>query len=451
MVQSKQTIGFWTALALVVGNILGVGIFTTTGYLANYVSNPYLILLAWLIGAVYAYTGANVYGFLAAEMPYRGGDYVYLKKYYHPYIAYLFGWSALFITYTGSIAALTIGGAYYLNDIFTCCDLSQTVFAFNLWGLDTRLDGIKITGALLVIFFTYINYLGLKTGGKTQIALTAFIVLFMIAYIAGTLVSNPSFLIKGNAGQSPQSVQGFFAGLAAVLFTYMGWTTIVYIANEVKTPRKTIPRALAWGIIIVVLLYMGINFAFLTVFRPVQLSNEINVASQVAFKLWGSGVGRLIALMILTAVLSSLNSTVLSGPHIYQAMAYDHFLWGKLQKMHPRYGTPSVALWVQCSWSLVLLFSGTFNQILTLVVAAILLFSILTAFSAVRLIGEQLKKGKITARAHVPHVLVYIVLCMLVLFYIMAENPLESLYGFALLALSWPFYFFSKYTFGKSR
>ena len=444
MAQEKQTIGFWTALALVVGNILGVGIFTTTGYLANYVSNPLLILLAWLIGALYAYTGANVYGFLAAEMPYRGGDYVYLKKYYPPYFAYLFGWSALFITYTGSIAALAIGGAYYLNDIFTCCDLTRSLFAFNVWSMDIGLDGIKLTATLLVVFFTYINYLGLKTGGKTQIALTVFIVVFMVIYIVGTLVSSSALVLRTNATPTPQTVQGFFAGLAAVLFTYMGWTTIVYIANEVRVPRKTIPRALAVGIFIVVVLYMAINFAFLTVFSPAEFSNTINVASQVAFNLWGSGAGRLIALMILTAILSSLNSTVLSGPHIYQAMAQDHFLWSTLKKMHPRHGTPSTALWVQCAWSLVLLFSGTFNQILTLVVAAILLFSILTAFSAVRLIREKLKKGLVEARLHIPHVFVYIVLCLLVLIYILAENPLESLYGFALLALSWPFYFIRK-------
>ncbi len=441
---SKQSIGFWTALALVVGNILGVGIFTTTGYLANYVSSPYLILLAWLIGALYAYTGANVYGLLAAEMPYRGGDYVYLKKYYPPYIAYLFGWSALFITYTGSIAALAIGGAYYLNDLLSCCDLTQPLFAFNLWGIDLVLDGIKLCAALLVVFFTYINYLGLKTGGKAQIVLTSFIVIFMVAYIAGVLFSNTSCVLKTSTTASPQSLQGFFAGLAAVLFTYMGWTTIVYIANEVQTPRKTIPRALASGILIVVLLYMAINFAFLTVFSPADFSNEINAASQVAFKLWGSAIGRFIALMILTAVLSSLNSTVLSGPHIYQAMAQDHFLWSKLRKIHPRYGTPATALWVQCVWSLVLLFSGTFNQILTLVVAAILLFSILTAFSAVRLIVSQLKKGVTTVRSHIPYVAIYIILCLLVLFYILLENPLESLYGFALLALSWPFYFVLK-------
>ena len=431
-------------MALVVGNILGVGIFTTTGYLAHYVNSPCWILLAWVIGAVYAYTGANVYGLLATAMPYRGGDYVYLKKYYPPYIAYLFGWSALFITYTGSIAALSIGGAYYLNDIFIGYDFTQTLFHFRIWGIAGGLDGIKLAAALLVLFFTYINYLGLKTGGKTQIALTSFIILFMAAYILATLSSAPAAMLKMVPAAGSQTVRGFFAGLAAVLFTYMGWTTIVYIANEVKAPAKNIPRALAWGIIIVVALYLSINYAFLTVFSPSELGNEINVASQVAFKLWGSGVGRLIALMILTAVLSSLNSTVLSGPHIYQAMAQDHFLWSKLKKIHPRYGTPSTALRVQCVWSLVLLFSGTFNQILTLVVAAILLFSILTAFSAVRLIINQLKIGITTVRIHIPHVTVYIILCGLVLFYIMLENPLESLYGFALLALSWPFYYVIK-------
>lgn len=435
-----KKIGFWTAFALVVGNILGVGIFTTIGYLTVNVTNPYFILLGWLIGAVFAFTGAKVYGFLAQNMPYRGGDYVYLKKYYHPYFSYLYGWSAFFITFTGSIAALAIGAAHYFNDLFPFLNLSVKIIQMNIFNYPLIISGFNTAGVIFIVIFTFINYLGIKTGGKTQLILTSAIILLMTGFIVFGYFSGADRLIVEKSPLEIPTINAFFAGLAAVLFTYMGWTTIVYIADEIKDAERTIPKALTLGVIVVVVLYLGINYIFLSVFSPADLANEINAASKVAKNLWGTKITSVIAAMILIAILSSLNSTVLSGPRIYQAMSADGYLWKKMNKLHKRYNTPHVSLWLQGVWSIVLLLTGSFNQLLAIVVAAILLFSIMSGIIALIILHKNSLRQSINKMYILISGYIYLMLCSLILINILIRNFFESMIGFLILSISIPFY-----------
>lgn len=438
-----KKIGFWTALALVVGNILGVGIFTTTGYLADKISDPNLILLAWLVGAVYALTGAQAYGILAASMPYSGGDYIYYKKHYHPYISYLFGWSGLFITYTGSIAALAIGGVYYLNDILPGVNLTYELFSAEIVGFSFAVSGIQVVAAILILIFSYINHRGLHTAGSAQILLTTLIVVFMLSYIIIGYFSGADHLLTSGQTIKSGSPDNFLGALAGVLFTYMGWTTVVYIAAEFKDPKKNIPRALITGVVFVAVLYIGMNFIFLSAVPVSSIANEINVASLSARKLWGTGITRIVAVMIFIAILSSLNSTILSGPHIYKVMAKDGYLWKKVASTHPGYGTPYVSIWIQAIWSVVLLLSGTFNQLLTIVVAAILMFSIFSGSVALKILFISKERFKYSIWKW-SAVIIYLLLCLSILFQIMATQFIESLLGFLILMLSLPFYLINR-------
>jgi len=427
-----KKIGFWTALSLVIGNIIGVGIFTTTGYVANRINNPHLILWVWAAGSVYALSGAVVYGFLAKQMPYRGGDYYYLKEYLPSYFSFLFGWSGLFITYTGSIAALAIGAASYLNVLAPMLHLGTSIFF---------LDGIKIAAIVLVLIFTIINILGIRSGGQTQVYLTFLILVLLIGFIvfgyfAGARVLQPAAQTF-SAGQTSL----FFSSLAAVLFTYMGWTTIVYIADEVENPRKNIPLALVSGVSVIALLYMGINYIFLSTLPASELAGQINVATLVADKLWGVLGAQIIAGMILIAILSSLNSTVLSGPRIYQAMAADGFLWNKLRNEHKKYNTPAVALWVQGGWSVLLLLSGTFEQLLTMVVAVILMFSILTTIVVIRILFSEQQKKKVFLWIIT---FLYLLLCLLIFFNILTYQFIPTITGILILSPSIPIYIWQR-------
>ncbi len=424
------------ALSLVIGNIIGVGIFTTTGVLAGHVVSPLWLIAAWLVGGWYAFSGGMVYGFLAQRMPFKGGDYVYLKRYFHPYWSYLFGWSALVITYTGSIAALSIGAAHYLNALWPALHLTQNII--------TGLDGIKLTALLLIVLFTYINHRGLSSGTKTQLLFSVLIVLMILSFIFGGWLSAGT-LPATNAAHT-QSVSEFFKALPLVLFTYMGWTVVVYIADEIKRPERNIPLSIGLGVGLVTLLYVGLNLIFVYAAPLTQLAGKINVSSFVAQTLWGTQVRQLVALMIFVAIVSSLNSTILSGPHIYKAMADDGFLLKQMAVSHRRFRTPSFALWIQAGWAVLLLFSGTFEELLTMVVAAILLFSLFAGVVAVKvLVAEEYQSG---GWRRWFFVVSYLLLCFLILAHILYAQLSKSLIGFLILSLSYPFYFLQR---GKNK
>ena len=432
-------IGFRTALALVVGNIIGAGIFTTGGYLAAKINQPRLILLAWLLGGIYALSGAFVYAVLAKEMPENGGDYIYLKRNYPPYFAYLFGWSGLFITYTGSIAALAIGAAHYLNVLLPFLNLKQSIFTFSFFSFTVSLNGLRFSALLLILLFTYINHLGLRSGGGMQLLLAFGIMLLLGSFIAAGLAGGATTLIRPLRPAGANTTI-FFTALPAVLFTYMGWTTVVYLAAEVRKPGKTIPLALVSGVLMVTLLYLGLNYVLFSALPASALAGQINAVSRVAQTLWGAAAAKVVAFMVIVAVLSSMNSTILSGPRIYRAMAADGYLWKSLTRLHKDQQTPYRALWLQALWAVALLFSGTFNQLLTMVVAAVLIFSVLSAGVGVKI----LTRGLINPWYWLPTI-IYIVLCLLVLFFILLQNGTQSILGFLLLLLSAPFYLWQKH------
>ena len=427
-----KKIGFWTALSLVIGNIIGVGIFTTTGYTASRIGDPQMILWVWAAGALYALSGAMVYGFLAKRMPYSGGDYRYLKEYLPSYFPFLFGWSGLFVTYTGSIAALAIGAASYLDILVPILHLSGS-FLF--------IDGFKIAAIIFVLIFTVINVLGIRSGGKTQITLTLLIFLLILGFIIAGYLSGAQHLLSAGTSVLVKEFSPFLSALAAVLFTYMGWTTVVYIAEEVQNPRRNIPLALGIGVLLTALLYMGINFIFLSTLPVSEAAGQINVAALSAQKLWGAGVAGLTSAMILIAILSSMNSTILSGPRIFQVMAADGFLWKKLQTEHNKYKTPSTALWIQGFWSVLLLLSGTFDQLLTMVVAVILFFSILTAGIAVKILWRERERFQLLLWAGT---VIYIAMCLLIFSTILWTQFLTTLAGVLILSPSIPVYLWQR-------
>lgn len=428
-----KKIGYVGTLSLVVGNIIGVGIFTTTGYAAKFINSPLIIMAAWLLGSIYALSGAHVYGILAKKHPYSGGDYQYLKHEIHPLLGYIFGWSALMVTYTGSIAALSIGAAHYLSAIFNLEIINDFIINFELIKITTE----KIIAILLISIFSWINIKGIKISSLYQILFTMLIVLFLLIFsVAGLMSQKLHFNLLVNSSVSFQ-ISTFFTGLVAVIFTYIGWTSAVYIAEEITDPKKILSTVLVLGVGIVTILYLMINTVYLTSLPIEEISDVINIASVVVRTLWGEQTAIIISGFIFIAILSTLNSTILSGPRIYMAMSRNGYLWGKFEKLHQKYKTPSRAIIVQFAWAVVLVLTGSFNQLLSYVVFVTLIFSSFAGYMSISILLKQ----KIENYFKILICVFYTLLCIIISLNILANQFIESLFGLTILVLAIIFYF----------
>ena len=433
-----KKLGFFGALSLVVGNIIGVGIFTTTGYMTRYLQDPLIILLAWLVGACYALSGARVYGILSETYPLSGGDYQFLKHEIHPLLGYLFGWSALFVTYSGSIAALGIAAAHYLDALVTIPDFGETFTLIDRTWLSLSTGTPKLIAVIFIFVFSWINYRGIYLSGLYQVILTAAIFFLLLGFSVSGLFSPAADFSNLFQPAPPRFIlSGFLVALVAVIFSYSGWTTAVYVAEEIRQPNLLVPKALQLGVLLVGLIYLLINLTYLIALPASQMKDVINIASVVFEQLWGYQGKMIVSFIILIAVLSSLNSTILSGPRIYMAMGREGYLAGFTAGLHPRFNSPRKAIWVQMFWSIILVLSGSFNQLLNFVVFVMVGFSLMAGWMAWRVINRRPKKKLINLTA----ILFYTLFCFIVMLNIFIEKPLESVVGSLLVSLAIPLYY----------
>ena len=434
-----KKLGFLGTLSLVVGNIIGVGIFTTTGYMANYIHSPAWMLLAWLVGAFYAISGAIVYGILSSRYPLSGGDYQYLRKAVHPLGGYMFGWSAFFVTYSGSIAALSIAASFYFNGIFTGFNLNESVLAVSVLGLSVNLTVTKLFAVFLIVVFSWINYRGIVLSGTSQIILTSVIFVLLIVFsITGSLSPLADYSLLISESGIGQDFSEFLLALIAVLFAYMGWTTAVYVAEEVNEAKSTLPRALIIGVLVVGFIYLWVNMVYLIAIPIPEMQNIVNIGTKVGVTLWGEQGQIVISGLILIAVFSSLNSTILSGPRIYMAMGRDGFMFGRPADLHPKYDAPYIAIIWQAIWSIILVLSGSFNELLSFVVFVVVIFSIGAGIISLKI---SLKRKSYFTQATIGS-LFYLIFCLIILVNTLWHRPVESIIGLILVAIALPFYYF---------
>ena len=427
-------IGFKPTLSLVIGNIIGVGIFTTTGYVATFLNSPFFILLLWIMGGIYAISGAVVYSILVKEYPFSGGDFQYLRSEFHQVLGYMFGWSALLVTYTGSIAALTIGAAYYFNSVFDVNIINE--FKLNILVLNNE----KIIAICLVLIFSWINYRGLKISANYQSVLTSLIILFIFLFsLLGLFSVNnlENFSINESANLN---INNFLTAFIAVIFTFIGWTSAVYIAEEIEKPKQIIPSSLINGVLIVTILYLFINVTYLITLPVSDMKGSINIATLVSEYIWGSEIATAVSFFIFVAVLSTINSTILSGSRIYMSMSREGYLFGKFADFHFKYNTPYKALIIQAIWSILLIISGSFNQLLSFVVFVIMIFSTLAGIMSIKIYF----RNKISSIIKLILMIIYTLICLLVSVNTLATQFFESLIGLSLIFISFLFYLIEK-------
>ncbi len=368
----RRELGLFDSVVVVAGGIVGVGIFANPSNVARVVSEPLLILAVWGIGGLIALIGGFVWAELASRFPEVGGQYRYLYHAYPPIVGFLYGVALLFIINGGSLAAVSILFASYVDRALVPLGPA----------------GIRVAAAVALVGLTLINAVGIRAGKRTNNVLMVAKVLGMAALVVlafrygATPASRFDAPLFGGSGVLADATPGvLLTALVPILFAYGGWQSCANIAGEIKDPVRNLPRANVIGVIVVVALYLSMNVAYLWVLTPAQVAASTALAADMARAAAGPAGAQFVSILIIVSSLGFLAVVILTGPRLYYAMAADGLFFRRAARLHPRFRTPLFALCFQAAVSLVLLTTNTYDQLLSYVVFADWLFFGLTAAS----------------------------------------------------------------------
>ena len=475
---------------LVIGSMIGSGIFIVSAEIGREVGSPALLIGAWAVTGFMTIAAALSYGELAAMMPRAGGQYVYLREALGPLWGFLYGWTLFLVIQTGTIAAVGVAFGKFLGVFWP--SISSTHWILHLWkvppipigpmvlgNMDVGISTQNLMAILLSILLSLINVLGIKTGAAIQNIFTAAKVLALaaLAFLGFAFARNPQALLANfhgnfwhNAGLSAQhAVQvgvggpivlvGTLTILAVAqvgsLFSADAWNNVTFTAGEVKNPSRNLPLSLALGTGVVIALYIACNFVYLMALpfegieggatilaRGITHASEDRVATAVMTQMFGATGGLLMAGAIMISSIGCMNGLILSGARVYYAMAKDGLFFRNVAKLHPTYKTPAVSLMVQMVWTCILCISGSYGQLLDYIIFAVLVFYILTIvglFVLRRTHPDVPRPYKAVGYPVVP--IIYIVMALFIDVVLLRYKPQFTWPGLIVVLLGIPVYY----------
>jgi APA family basic amino acid/polyamine antiporter len=446
----ERKLGIFPVTNIVVANIIAAGIFTTTGYLMDFLGNPVLMLVLWLVGGVVALCGAMAFGELGAAFPEAGGEYTFISKLFHPMLGFLSGWLSLIVGFSAPIAASAIGFSNYFIWAFP---------SFQSWFLFDHImsPGIfsRLLAVLVIVIFSLLHARGVVLGARIQNGLT----ILKVSLVVGLIIAGFAFG-QGDFGHLkafPKSGQGFsfnFTELKSVglslmfiMFAYSGWNSATYIGSEIKNPSKVIPRSLIISTALVTLLYLLLNLFFVYAIPPAKMAGEPEIGGVAVGLAFGDFAGTVISLLISFALFSSLSAFIILGPRVYFSMARDGYFFKWVSVVHPRFKVPQNALLLQSAIAIVLVLSGTFEQIIAYMGFSLGIFPIIAVLGVFKLRMKGESKLKLPGYPVVHIFFILINLAILVLAYF--ERPWESTIAILTALSGIPLFYWFKMKKGK--
>lgn len=346
-----RQLGIISATALVVSNMVGTGIFATSGFLAGDLGAPSLVLIIWVVGALFALVGAFCYSELGVNFPSSGGEYVYLTRAYGPTWGFMSGWVSFFAGFSAPIAAAALAFSDYLGYFFPALKQANAQFTIGPAGFSLKLGGAQLTASVLIALFTILNFFGVRRVARVQNVLTATKILVLVAFIGlGFAIGTGSWghFSMSTARTSTTSLPAQFAiSLFWIYVAYSGWNAATYVAEELKRPEKTLPVALAVGAGLVAALYLGLNLVFIYATPLGEMKGVVAVGSLAASKLFGAGVAGIFSALMALSLVSTVNAMVTIGPRVYYAMAKNKAFLPMAARVDPRWHTPVPAIVLQ--------------------------------------------------------------------------------------------------------
>ena len=450
--QLQPRLGLRAASFLVISVIIGSGVFKKIAPMAQELGTPWLILLCWLMAGIVSLAGALCTAELVSMYPNSGGEYNYFQKIYGRFFSFFYGWASFAVIKTAAISALAYIFAQSLNSLFPLPVLDSDISFLGLHVFENL--SIKLLAALLILLLTLLNYRGVQFAEKLSSVLTyamlAAIAFFLVVGFGSdkgsmTHLTTPAkdFSVDLNGWTLMKAL--FLASLGA-FWGYDGWNNIAFIGEEIKNPKRNLPLALGLGTLGVMAVYVLINFVFLYV-MPIDFFIQLNetpnkiAAVEVAGQLSGTVGMALVASLILVTTMNSTNSSILMSARMLYAMARDKTFFKQAASVHPTYNTPDKALFIQAIWAILLLFSGSFDQLTDMLVFAAFLFYAATAVGLIylRIKVPNMERGyKVIGYPVLP--ILFLLFCITICVMTLINQPFEAMMGLVLIASGLPVY-----------
>jgi len=379
-----KALGLTDATTLVMGSMIGSGIFIVSADIARQVDSPGLLILVWLIGAALTIAAALSYGELAAAMPHAGGQYVYLREAFGPLAGFLYGWTLFLVIQTGTIAAVAVAFAKYTGVFVPWISAQNYLIGSGKVGLTSQ----QLLAIAVVLLLTAVNTRGIRTGAIVQNVFTFAKVASLLALVGlGFLLGRNTQAVESNFTDFWRHADWGFntirlVGVAMVgsLFSSDAWNNVTFTAGEVRNPKRNLPLSLALGVGVVSLLYVLSNFVYLNVLTldAIKTAPEDRVATATAAVMFGPVAVQVMAAAIMVSTFGCVNGLILAGARVYYTMAQDGLFFKRVGTLDPVHHTPVTSLVIQCVWSVLLTLSGQYGDLLDYVIFAVLLFYMLT-------------------------------------------------------------------------
>jgi APA family basic amino acid/polyamine antiporter len=445
----QRTISLKFAIVFVIANIIGSGVYMKVAPMAAELNSAILVLLCWLAGGIITLFGALCVAELAAMMPESGGEFKYHNRIYNRFFAFTYGWASFTVIKTGTIASLAYIFSQSLHQIINGPELLPSLSEINLLGVfyPFRSLNVKLTAMSVILILTIVNTLGIRIGVRLSATLLALVLagIGLIVVTAGVSAhSKYGMLISEST--SPFYLSPFLTAMLSAFFAYEGWNSIAYVGGEVKDPQRTIPLSLAIGVFAVMAIYLIVDAAYLSILSINDLQVINNAQNKIAAVeamriLTGDAGAMIISILIVITTFGCLHASIVSNSRIYYAMAGEGLFFSNAGKINRR-NAPATSLWMQGLWSMLLVMSGTFNQLTDMLIFAAFIFYGAMALGVIILrirSPHEVRPYKVWGYPVVPAV--FFLFSTALVFNSIVTRPREAGIGLALITLGVPFYF----------
>ncbi len=440
----KREIGLFTATVLVVANMIGTGIFTTSGFIIQEVGHPMVLLLCWLIGGIFALCGALCYGELGAAFPEAGGEYVYLRESFGKLVAFLSGWISLLVGFSAPIAATAIAFATYSKSLLALP--AQPQFSLTISDIAIlTVSPVTLVAIASIVVLSLIHYHSITVGSRVQNTLTSLKIVIIVLFITGGFLLGTGSLSHFSADLPLATLfqSKFAVSLIFISFAYSGWNAAAYLGSEIKEPSRNIPFALFTGTVLVIILYLLLNAVYIYALPVGRMSGVLEIGSTSASSLFGKHIGKYFGGAIAIGILSALSAMILTGPRVYYAMSKDGVFFELFGRVNQKYKTPAFSIFLQATIAILFILTSSFEKLLIYIGFTLSIFTLLTVLGLLMLrLKQNALKSPYQTFGYPVTPIIFIVGNLWIAYFSIQNRPLTSLWGLVTIGAGVLMYFY---------